>query len=192
MEDERIETRWFTKKELRRADRDEQDPRCEDDDRLPVLGAALSRADGQKKGQALKRPAAADCFCSLLLLLGGSLLERLSSVQPSCGRLFRSCFLRCFFVVAIVGDSPCSHYETKTKKDKPKKLKNVLECGSRPNRRVVQESVKKIQLITDGACLGNPGPGGWAAILRYGAHKKEIFGCEAAHDKQPHGAHSRY
>jgi len=41
------------------------------------------------------------------------------------------------------------------------------------------ESVKKIQLITDGACLGNPGPGGWAAILRYGAHKKEVFGCEA-------------
>ena len=41
------------------------------------------------------------------------------------------------------------------------------------------ESVKKIQLITDGACLGNPGRGGWAAILRYGAHKKEVFGCEA-------------
>jgi len=38
--------------------------------------------------------------------------------------------------------------------------------------------LKKVQLITDGACLGNPGPGGWAAILRYGAHKKEIFGCE--------------
>lgn len=39
--------------------------------------------------------------------------------------------------------------------------------------------MKKIQLITDGACLGNPGRGGWAAILRYGAHKKEVFGCEA-------------
>jgi len=38
---------------------------------------------------------------------------------------------------------------------------------------------KKVQLITDGACLGNPGPGGWAAILRYGPHTKEIFGCEA-------------
>jgi ribonuclease HI len=37
--------------------------------------------------------------------------------------------------------------------------------------------LKKIQLITDGACLGNPGPGGWAAILRYGPHRKEIFGC---------------
>ena len=44
---------------------------------------------------------------------------------------------------------------------------------------VQPESVKKIQMITDGACLGNPGPGGWAAILRYGASKKEVYGCEA-------------
>jgi ribonuclease HI len=36
--------------------------------------------------------------------------------------------------------------------------------------------MKKVQLITDGACLGNPGPGGWAAILRCGPHKREIFG----------------
>lgn len=38
--------------------------------------------------------------------------------------------------------------------------------------------MKKVQLITDGACLGNPGPGGWAFILRYGDHKKEGFGSE--------------
>jgi ribonuclease HI len=37
--------------------------------------------------------------------------------------------------------------------------------------------VKKVQLITDGACLGNPGPGGWAAILRHGARTREMFGC---------------
>ena len=36
--------------------------------------------------------------------------------------------------------------------------------------------MKKVQLITDGACVGNPGPGGWAAILRYGNHTREIFG----------------
>jgi ribonuclease HI len=36
--------------------------------------------------------------------------------------------------------------------------------------------VKRVQLITDGACLGNPGRGGWAAILRYGNHKREMFG----------------
>ena len=32
-------------------------------------------------------------------------------------------------------------------------------------------------MITDGSCLGNPGPGGWACILRYGAQSKELFGC---------------
>ena len=31
---------------------------------------------------------------------------------------------------------------------------------------------EKIMLYTDGACSGNPGPGGWAAILRYGEHEK--------------------
>jgi ribonuclease HI len=36
--------------------------------------------------------------------------------------------------------------------------------------------VKRVRVITDGACLGNPGPGGWAAILRFGPHRKEVFG----------------
>ncbi len=45
--------------------------------------------------------------------------------------------------------------------------------------------MKKVQLITDGACLGNPGKGGWAAILRYGDRKKEIFGSE------PHTTNNR-
>lgn len=38
--------------------------------------------------------------------------------------------------------------------------------------------MKNVQLITDGACLGNPGPGGWAAILRYGLQKRELVGAE--------------
>ena len=38
--------------------------------------------------------------------------------------------------------------------------------------------MKKVQLITDGACIGNPGPGGWACVLRYGDHKKEMYGSE--------------
>jgi ribonuclease HI len=38
--------------------------------------------------------------------------------------------------------------------------------------------VKKVQLITDGACIGNPGPGGWACILRYQQHAKEMYGAE--------------
>ena len=36
--------------------------------------------------------------------------------------------------------------------------------------------MKEIKLITDGSCLGNPGPGGWAAILRFGPKKKELSG----------------
>ena len=31
--------------------------------------------------------------------------------------------------------------------------------------------MKQVQLITDGACLGNPGPGGWACMLRYDEHQ---------------------
>ncbi len=38
--------------------------------------------------------------------------------------------------------------------------------------------MKKVRIITDGACIENPGRGGWAAILRYGKHKKEIYGSE--------------
>src|SRR5438552_7354226 len=37
--------------------------------------------------------------------------------------------------------------------------------------------MKRVQLITDGSCLGNPGPGGWACILRYNKHKCEGYGC---------------
>ena len=38
--------------------------------------------------------------------------------------------------------------------------------------------MKTVTLYTDGACSGNPGPGGWAAILMFGAHKKELSGGE--------------
>lgn len=47
------------------------------------------------------------------------------------------------------------------------------------------DAAKKVQLITDGACLGNPGPGGWAAILRYGEHRKELYGSS------PHTTNNR-
>ena len=33
-----------------------------------------------------------------------------------------------------------------------------------------------VEIWTDGACKGNPGPGGWGALLRYGSHEKELFG----------------
>jgi len=39
---------------------------------------------------------------------------------------------------------------------------------------------KIVDVFTDGACSGNPGPGGWGAILRYGAVEKELYGGEPA------------
>jgi len=39
-------------------------------------------------------------------------------------------------------------------------------------------NVKKIEIFTDGACKGNPGPGGWGAILRMGKHEKEMSGSD--------------
>jgi ribonuclease HI len=38
--------------------------------------------------------------------------------------------------------------------------------------------VKHVEIFTDGACKGNPGPGGWGAILRIGGHEKELSGSE--------------
>lgn len=38
--------------------------------------------------------------------------------------------------------------------------------------------MKTVTLYTDGACSGNPGPGGWGVVLMYGAHKKELSGGE--------------
>jgi ribonuclease HI len=37
----------------------------------------------------------------------------------------------------------------------------------------------RVEIYTDGACKGNPGPGGWGAVLRFGAHVKELHGGEA-------------
>jgi ribonuclease HI len=45
--------------------------------------------------------------------------------------------------------------------------------------------LKHVQLITDGACKGNPGKGGWACILRFGEYKRELFGSS------PHTTNNR-
>ena len=39
--------------------------------------------------------------------------------------------------------------------------------------------MKQIDIFTDGACSGNPGPGGWGAVLRYGEKERELSGGEA-------------
>jgi len=40
--------------------------------------------------------------------------------------------------------------------------------------------MKHVEIFTDGACKGNPGPGGWGAILRMGEHEKELCGGDPA------------
>ncbi|AWV06942.1 ribonuclease HI [Marilutibacter maris] len=44
---------------------------------------------------------------------------------------------------------------------------------------MTSESSKSVEIHTDGACLGNPGPGGWAALLRYQGRERELSGGEA-------------
>lgn len=43
----------------------------------------------------------------------------------------------------------------------------------------MSERTRGIEIYTDGACSGNPGPGGWGAILRWNGHEKELSGGEA-------------
>jgi len=45
--------------------------------------------------------------------------------------------------------------------------------------------LKTVSIYTDGACRGNPGPGGWGAVLRYGDKEKELYGGE------PHTTNNR-
>ena len=40
------------------------------------------------------------------------------------------------------------------------------------------KSLTTVEIFTDGACKGNPGPGGWGAVIRSGAHEKELSGGE--------------
>src|SRR5262245_10964949 len=44
----------------------------------------------------------------------------------------------------------------------------------------VTNGPKKVTIHTDGACEGNPAPGGWAAVLRFGANIRELTGAEPA------------
>ena len=41
---------------------------------------------------------------------------------------------------------------------------------------MIEDAVKNVTIYTDGACSGNPGPGGWGAILKYGEIEKELSG----------------
>jgi len=45
--------------------------------------------------------------------------------------------------------------------------------------------LKEVEIFTDGACKGNPGPGGWGALMRSGGHEKELYGGD------PHTTNNR-
>lgn len=40
------------------------------------------------------------------------------------------------------------------------------------------DAAPRLEIYTDGACVPNPGPGGWGAVLRFGEHEKELYGSE--------------
>jgi len=50
--------------------------------------------------------------------------------------------------------------------------------GFKESFSMTEKKAKVVELFSDGACSGNPGPGGYGAILRYGESVKEISGCE--------------
>jgi len=72
-----------------------------------------------------------------------------------------------------------------SKVSKPRTAKPAAVSGAAQPEGAAGNELKKVQAITDGSCLGNPGPGGWACILRYGTFEKELSGGE------PHTTNNR-
>ena len=64
-------------------------------------------------------------------------------------------------------------------REKLKKLAgNTVHESNNKNYKGKGDGMKKVEIYTDGACSGNPGLGGWGAILKYGPHEKEVSGFE--------------
>lgn len=57
----------------------------------------------------------------------------------------------------------------------------MVRMPSAPDARtaVTEPASSTVEMWTDGACKGNPGPGGWGAFLRSGSHERELFGGES-------------
>ncbi len=71
------------------------------------------------------------------------------------------------------------------------KIKSVARLRSERAVSDGPQALPHVVIHTDGACSGNPGPGGWGAILTFGDHEKELKGGEVEHHQQPHGADGR-
>jgi ribonuclease HI len=55
----------------------------------------------------------------------------------------------------------------------------TLEASDATPSAAAPQAAATVEIYTDGACKGNPGPGGWGAYLKSGVHEKELFGGEA-------------
>ena len=53
-----------------------------------------------------------------------------------------------------------------------------MSGGSSAGKLAVARASRRVRIYTDGACKGNPGPGGWGVLLKSGAREKELFGGE--------------
>jgi len=69
------------------------------------------------------------------------------------------------------------------KKQRAERLAAIAECTN-AEKGIVSET-RKVEIHTDGACSGNPGPGGWGAVLRWNGHCKELYGRRTRHHQQP-------
>ena len=56
----------------------------------------------------------------------------------------------------------------------------VARLWSRPKPHTSKPMTDTIEIWTDGACSGNPGPGGWGALMRWNGHEKELWGGDRA------------
>ena len=56
----------------------------------------------------------------------------------------------------------------------------MAECVAEPRPELKQTPAPRVDAWTDGACKGNPGPGGWGVLLRQGPHEKSLHGGEPA------------
>ena len=81
------------------------------------------------------------------------------------------------FCVVFSGDPVYSIFTLRGEWDiGPLDKRTDVVTGTNIYRKRNPTDMKTVTIYTDGACSGNPGPGGWGAILMYGAHKKEISG----------------
>lgn len=55
----------------------------------------------------------------------------------------------------------------------------ITSAGAPGDTKPAAEALTEVRVWTDGACKGNPGRGGWGALLRYGGHERELCGGEA-------------